>query len=71
LGPYTILARVGLQAYKLDLPSNVNIYPVFHISLLEPLQPTLTTIPGHIQPPLLPIILNDEEEWEVEEIVDS
>jgi hypothetical protein len=71
LGPYTILARVGSRAYKLDLPSNVNIHPVFHISLLEPSQPTSTTIPGHIQPPPLPIILDDEEEWEVEEIVDS
>jgi hypothetical protein len=44
---------------------------VFHISLLEPSQLTSTTIPAHIQPPPLPIILDDEEEWEVEEIVDS
>jgi hypothetical protein len=71
LGPYTILARVGSRTYKLDLPLNVKIHPVFHISLLEPSQPTSTTIPGHIQPPPLPIILDDEEEWEVEEIVDS
>jgi hypothetical protein len=71
LGPYTILSKVGSRAYKLDLPPNAKIHPVFHISLLEPSQPTSTTIPGHIQPPPLPIVLDDEEEWEVEEIVDS
>jgi hypothetical protein len=71
LGPYTILPRVGSRAYRLDIPLNINIHPVFHISLLEPSQPTSTTIPGHIQPPPLPIILDNKEDWEVEEIMDS
>jgi hypothetical protein len=71
LGPYTIIKRVGSPAYKLDLPPNVKIHPVFHISLLEPAQPTTKAIPRHIQPSPLPIILDDEERWEVEEVVDS
>jgi hypothetical protein len=71
LGPYTIIKRVGSRAYKLDLPPNVKIHRVFHISLLEPAQPTTKAIPGHIQPSPLPIILDDKEEWEVEEVVDS
>jgi hypothetical protein len=31
----------------------------------------MKAIPGHIQPSLLPIILDNEEESEVEEVVDS
>jgi hypothetical protein len=71
LGPYTIIKQVGSQAYKLDLLPNIKLHPVFHISLLEPAQPTTKAIPGHIQPSLLPIILDDEEEWEVKEVVNS
>jgi hypothetical protein len=71
LGPYTIIKWVASRAYKLDLPPNVKIHPVFHISLLEPAQPTTKAISRHIQPSPLPIILHDEEEWEVEEVVDS
>jgi hypothetical protein len=71
IGPYTILEQVGSRAYKLDLPPSVNIYPVFYISLLELAQPQNEPILGHLQPPPLPIIIDDEEEWEVEEIVNS
>jgi hypothetical protein len=71
LGLYTIIKRVGSRAYKLDLLPNVKTHPVFHISLLEPAQPTTKAIGRHIQPSPLPIILDDEEEREVEEVVDS
>jgi hypothetical protein len=71
ISPYTILEWIGSKVYKLDLPSSIRIYPVFHISLLELAQPRNEPILGHIQLPSLPIIINNEEEWEVEEIVDS
>jgi hypothetical protein len=71
IGPYTILEKVGTKAYKLDLPPTVRIHPVFHISLLEPVKNDSNPIPGHTQPPPPPIEVNNEEEWEVEEILDS
>ncbi|KAI3748431.1 hypothetical protein L6452_11493 [Arctium lappa] len=36
LGPFTILERIGLQAYKLDLPPEMDgIHPTFHVCYLR------------------------------------
>jgi hypothetical protein len=71
IGLYTILEKVGSRAYTLDLPHSIQLHPVFHISLLEPAEPNSEPIPGHIQLLLLPVIIDNEEEWEREQIVDS
>ena len=69
LGPFEIIERIGLQAYRLRLPESMKIHPVFHVSLLEPCHEN--TLPNHVQPPPHPVIIDNRNEWEVEEILDS
>ncbi|PHT85444.1 hypothetical protein T459_07550 [Capsicum annuum] len=35
-GPFEIVAKVGKISYKLDMPSHLKIYPVFHARKLKP-----------------------------------
>ena len=63
--------QVGPLAYKLRLPKSMcRLHPVFNVVKLTP-APT-DPIPGRrITPPADPIIEEGEEEWEVEEVLDS
>lgn len=69
LGPFKILEQVNNCSFHLDLPHDVKIHPVFHVSLLECY--VADQIPGRTQPPPPPVIIQGEEEFEVKEIVDS
>ena len=65
--PYQIQDRIGKVAYRLVLPKAMKIHNVFHVSLLEPCElSTEGTVP---LPP--PIEVDGEEEYEVEESLDS
>jgi transposase InsO family protein/predicted aspartyl protease len=66
---YTVIQVVGSHAYKLDTPPG--IHPVFHSDLLQPAgtDPLPSQVRTDTQPP--PIIVADEEEWEVEKILDE
>ena len=35
VGPFWVIEAIGQQAYKLSLPNNWKIRPVFHVSLLR------------------------------------
>ena len=63
VGPFKIIAEINAVAYKLDLPSNMDIHNVFHVSLLKPF------VPGRTPPPPLPIEVDGELVYEVEKIL--
>jgi hypothetical protein len=65
LGLFKIKKIVGPVNYKLVLPKTMNIHPVFHVSLLEP-------VPLGVPPvPITKIkLVNPNTKYEVEEILD-
>jgi hypothetical protein len=68
-GPITILEVISPHAYHLNLPSSTNINDVFHVSLLELV--ASNPLPDQHLPPLSPVVVDKNEEYLVEEILDS
>jgi hypothetical protein len=65
LGLFKIKKFIGLINYKLVLPKTMNIYPVFHISLLE------LVLLGVLLVPIIEIeLINPNIEYKIEEILD-
>jgi hypothetical protein len=69
VGPYEIIEQVSPLNFKLDLPSSLKIHPVLHVQVLKPSPPS--KIPGRTQTPPPPDLIDDYEEWEVEDILDT
>jgi hypothetical protein len=65
LGLFKIKKIIGLVNYKLVLPRTINIYPVFHISLLElVLLGVLPALVTEIE------LVNPNIKYKIEEILD-
>ena len=64
IGPFKVLNKIGSQAYELELPPSMRMRDVFHVSLLKPYHEE-----GAYQPPPVTILLDGEEEFEVDVIL--
>ena len=71
LGPFEIECQVGPSAYHLKLPHGMRqLHPVFNVvKLSAALEDPI--LGRKLQAPPPPIVIDGEEEWEVEEILNS
>ena len=53
------------MGYRLNLPASMKVHDVFHVCYLKPYRSD-----GRVQPPPVPELIDDEPEFEVQEIVD-
>jgi hypothetical protein len=68
-GPYKVKEQVSPVTYRLDLPTSLRIYNMFHVDLLTPYHETKEHGANYTQPP--PELIDGEEEYEVEEIINE
>ena len=67
--PFVVLRKVGSRAYEIELPDRWEIYPVFHVGLLEPYREDPN---GRSQKEIpTPDIVDNEPSYVVSEIVYS
>ncbi|MBW0504543.1 hypothetical protein O181_044258 [Austropuccinia psidii MF-1] len=70
LGPFGIINKIGRHAYHLKLPLQwKSVHPVFHVSLLEPGKQSSIPNCNQFPPPL--VLVEEQEEWEVAQVLDS
>ena len=60
LEPFRIRRKVGKVNYKLELPREMKIHPIFHVSLLKPAPQDVKTAQVEVEP---------DQEYEVQEIL--
>ncbi len=68
-GPFEIIQVMSPVNYRLKLPTQWSIHDVFHIDLLTPYRETDLHRSNYLRP--APDLIDNEEEYEVEKILDS
>ena len=67
-GPFQVQEKLSPVTYRIKLPSSMRIRNVFHVDLLIPYKETDEYGAAYSQPP--PELVNGDEEYEVEVIID-
>jgi hypothetical protein len=67
-GPFKITKKIGRNSVELDMSHRSRVHPVWHVSMIEPIEEDKS---GRPKPRVEPEEIEGETEWEVEEIVDS
>jgi hypothetical protein len=68
-GPFPVTKTISLVVYQIKLPTSWKIFNTFHASLLSPYRETIEHRANYPEPPL--DLVNEQEEYEVEEILAS
>jgi len=68
VSPYKVREIISLNAVKLELPSTVKIHPVVNVSRI---QQYIEQVEGQKKEQLALVIIEGEEEWEVERILNK
>ena len=68
-GPFSVAQVLLPVTYQLTLPEQWKIHPVFHVDLLTPYKEMAFHGANYTRPP--PDLIDNEEEYEVEQILDS
>ena len=68
-GPFKVVQVMSPVNYRLELPTQWSIHPVFHIDLLTPYRETITHGANYQRLP--PDLVDNAEEYEVKKILDS
>ena len=66
-GPFKVLQVMSPVNYRLELPTQWSIHPVFHIDLLTPYHEMPIHGANYLHPP--PDLIDGEEEYEVEHVL--
>ena len=68
-GPYEVLEKIGEMNYRLKLTKRDKRHPVFHVDRLR-MAKAAKVVPNREYPEPPPIVVDEEEEYEVETILD-